>query len=106
MGCMTFAWLRLYNSLHAVLTAVPLINSEAKIQPLLKMAYADNLVNAFDGNDRVDLDVLRLGSVPPPNAHILFILNAVINISFRMLCFINCFYNGDTVKPFEPGMFA
>lgn len=57
-----------------------------------------------DDNDQVGLDALLLVSVFPPSAHILFIFNFGINIPFLMLCCINCFYNGGTVKPFEPCM--
>lgn len=52
-----------------------LINNTTRIQPLLKIADLDTLVNAFwsddDNNDRVDLDVPRLLSVFCPSAHIL-----------------------------------
>lgn len=59
-----------------------------------------------DNNDQVGLGALRLVSVFPPSACILFDFNFVINFSFLMLCFISYFYNGGTVKPFEPSVFV
>lgn len=65
-----------------------------------------HLQSECDDNDQVGLDALCLVSVFPPSAPILFFFNFVINISFLMLCCINCFYNESTVKPFEPNMFV
>lgn len=65
-----------------------------------------HLESKDDDNDQIGFDVMPLVSVFSPSANIQFIFNSILNISFLMLCCINCFYNGSTVKPFEPSMFV